>query len=224
MRCSECSKVVRPIVAVDIDGTLGAYHSHFLEFAHQYLGSEPPLLMDEYDGDMSFRHWFTTSFNVDDAEWHTIKLAYRQGGMKRSMPTIESQVYTSQFVAQLRQSLGCEVWITTTRPFLRLDGIDPDTREWLHRNRIGYDGLLYDEDKYAVLARNVDPKRVVAVLDDLPEQFDAAGIAFGATIPILRRTQYNRAVDRPLTAKTLDRALEVISARVATWKEQHGES
>jgi hypothetical protein len=70
--------------------------------------------------------------------------------------------------------MGAEVWICTTRPYLRLDNIDPDTREWLRRNRIQHDAVIFGEGKYSELVRQVGIRRIVAVVDDLPEQVTAA--------------------------------------------------
>jgi hypothetical protein len=218
--CTRCSAVVKPLVAVDIDGTLGDYHGHFLNFAGDYLGPGVwiPCHSLAYDGSVGFKEWFMHHTSTDERTWNDIKLAYRQGGMKRSMPRLKG---AEEFVSLLHEE-GCEVWLTTTRPYLRLDGIDPDTRHWLHRNNISYDGLLYDEDKYHVLRERVDPKRVVMVLDDLPEQYDAAAVAFGATVPVLRRNGYNFGVSRPATAQTLEEAAHLFVKRLEHWRERNG--
>lgn len=223
MLCSQCSNVVKPFVAIDMDGTLADYHGHFLRFAAQYLGSGGGCEMGVpvYDGSVSFRQWFCHHWKVEDKVWNDIKLAYRQGAQKRSMPVLGPWAELQGFMFTLRMKLDCEIWITTTRPHLRLDGIDPDTREWLRRHDVKYDGLLYDEDKYGVLAERIDTARVVAVLDDLPEQYDAAAAAFGATVPVLRRNPYNGAVTRPITANTLAQASDIISDRVVAWREEH---
>lgn len=91
------------------------------------------------------------------------------------------------------------MWLCTTRPYLRLDNVDPDTREWLRRNAIEYDALLFDpaheEDgtKYHELARQAG-NRVASVVDDLPEMIEAAHDAGlgGLLGPILRDQPYNR--------------------------------
>lgn len=218
VRCSHCSRKVRPVVAVDIDGTLGDYHGHFLAFAEAYLGVEA-VDLGSYDGTISFRHWFLNTFALEnDRAWYDIKLAYRQGGMKRSMPIMKD---ATDFMQWLHRA-GVEVWITTTRPFLRLDGIDPDTRHWLERNSIPYTGLLYDEDKYIRLGDNVEKDRVVAILDDLGEQYDAAEGVFGGSVPILRRNAYNVGVKREIIASNLEVARQLIAARLTEWKVQHG--
>src|SRR4051812_4114759 len=110
MRCSECSREVQPVVAIDIDGTLADYHWHFTEFAEKYLGRK---LSFDYDGATEFSEYL----GIDKATYREIKLAYRQGGLKRWMPPFKG---ASTFV-RLVKEMGNEVWLTTTRPYLRLD-------------------------------------------------------------------------------------------------------
>jgi hypothetical protein len=221
MLCSSCSRIVKPIVAVDIDGTLGNYHAHFIAYARStYLGIAGSSRLPMYDGDEPFREWCERTMRVDATQFRAIKLAYRQGGLKRSMPVYDGAI---ELVAGLREA-GAEVWLTTTRPYLRLDNVDPDTRFWLERHAIVFDGMLYDEDKYRILAEHVDRERVVAVLDDLPEQYDAAQHEFGSHVPILRCNDYNRAVKRPRIAPTLPMAGSAIKASIEDWRTAHADS
>lgn len=237
MKCSECSRTVKPVVAIDIDGTLGDFHTHFIEFAHKYLGltdeaswvmfevdawgsSETILKREQpmYDGKRPFKEWGCEAWGIDVRTWHDIKLAYRQGAQKRSMPIYAG---ATELCKQIRHN-GAELWVTTTRPYLRMDNIDPDTRAWLEKHDIQFDGLLYDELKYGRLANLVDAKRVIAVLDDLPEQFEAAAQHFGWRTPILRRTPYNRAIVSEQKVATLGDAEEIINHRIEDWKVKHG--
>lgn len=159
----------RPVVALDIDGTLGDYHGHFLRFAEGYIGRPMPPAEEINPGLPLYRH-----MRVSRATYRAAKLAYRQGGLKRSMPAYAG---ASNLTRDIRRA-GAEVWICTTRPYLRLDNIDPDTREWLRRNRIQYDAVLFGDNKrsnkYAELVRQVGADRVVAVADDLPIQVGRA--------------------------------------------------
>jgi hypothetical protein len=114
---------------------------------------------------------------------------------------------------------GAEVWLTTTRPHDRFDRIDPDTREWLRRHNIEFDGLLYSEAKIEELAERVSPERVVAVLDDQRSVLEQAEDLNLGT-PILRRTTYNAAVPWESDAvPDLDTARELIISQVDNWKE-----
>jgi FMN phosphatase YigB (HAD superfamily) len=170
----------KPIVGLDIDGTLGDYHGHFLRFAEQWYGRPMPDPSINTDGVPLFKLMKTSK-----ATYRDCKLAFRQGGMKRSMPAYPN---ASELTYSLRVS-GAEVWIATTRPYLRLDNIDPDTRHWLRRNRIQHDGIIYGEHKYRDLKRYFG-ERVLFVVDDLPEMVEVArSIGLDA---VLRDQPYNR--------------------------------
>jgi hypothetical protein len=213
MLCSKCSEVVRPVVAIDIDGTLGDYHGHFVRFAAEWLGRSFVAVGAElYDGTARFSEWFCASFNVDLATFRSIKLAYRQGGMKRTMPVYPG---AANFVNSLSEF--AEVWITTTRPHDRYDRVDPDTREWLSRNGVEYDGLLYEDAKMEALASRVDPSRVAFVLDDLPETLESAVRLFPGAGTFLRRSAWNRGVQWPLMIGELLDARAVATAHLQDW-------
>lgn len=219
MRCTECNKEIKPVVAIDIDGTMGIYHRHFLEFAAGYLNKELNL---KYIGAGSFKAWFCGTYNVSTEVWHDIKLAYRQGSLKRTMPVYPG---ASNLCAMARD-MGAEVWVTTTRPYIRHDNIDPDTREWLIRNKIPYDYLMYDGNKYQKLAQLVGTERVVAVLDDLLEEIEHAGELFGIKTPILRINGFNSAYQSSDFAQALNlpMAQTIIRERLDRWELTDGTS
>lgn len=151
-----------PVVGLDIDGTLGAYHDHFVWFASLYLERD---LSCDWRGAPSGE--FHEALGLDLDVYRQIKLAFRQGGMKRIMPTL-SHANTKGVVQPIREA-GIQVWIATTRPWLRLDNVDPDTRYWL-RTRVGrVDGLVFGEEKYLDLIDYVGKDRILGVVDDLPE-------------------------------------------------------
>lgn len=218
MRCSSCSEEVKPVVAIDIDGTIGDYHGHFIAFAEKYLDTAGGGAWDFGGGwEGEFKDWCCSQWGIDSRTWRDIKLAYRQGAQKRSMPIYRG---SAMMVTMLRSS-GIEVWLTTTRPYLRLDNVDPDTRAWLDRFGIGYDGLLYDDDKYEILAERIDPGRVVAVLDDLPEQTLEAKRLFGDDVPILRRSRWNRYVDVGIIgAERPGLITRMIEERTRVWRRK----
>lgn len=211
MRCTDCSRDVKPVVAVDIDGTLGDYHGHFIKFATAYVGHPLPTV---FGGNVPFHE----ALGLELEQYRAVKLAYRQGGMKRSMPLISNNGAERWLIDNLR-SQGVEVWLTTTRPFLRLDNVDPDTRAWLERNRIRYDGLLYDEDKYDRLVEIVEPERVIGVLEDLPDLWNRAS-ELGLN-PIQRWTWWNRYVQMNPGSERLSAVFRVLWKRSINWKEQH---
>jgi hypothetical protein len=216
MHCTKCSEIVRPVIAVDIDGTLGDYHGHFLWFAADYFD----LPDDEYDysGVGSFREWWMDAYQRDEKDWHDVKLAYRQGGMKRTMPMNDG----ARELCWAIRDAGAELWITTTRPYLSLDNIVPDTVEWCRRNAIEYDGMLFDDDKYVQLAKRIDGQRVVAIFDDLVEMCEAAArtLSFAMDTPVLVRNDYNKAQIWPVTTD-LHGASQIACDRIRWWKEEY---
>ena len=170
-----------PVVALDIDGTLGNYHGHFLEFAANWVGRPMPDASEINPG--LPLHKF---MGVRLATYRECKLAYRQGGLKRWMPAYPG----ADELTKLVQQAGAEIWICTTRPYLRLDNIDPDTREWLSRNRIKYNAVLFGEHKYRELSRQAG-SRVCSIADDLPELLQkASGLGFSNLY--LRSQPYNQ--------------------------------
>lgn len=175
-----------PVVALDIDGTLGAYHAHFTRFAAAWTGKEMPNETEPTGGVPFHKH-----LGISKATYRKVKLAYRQGGMKRSMPVYPGVGHLTRTI----RSKGAQVWIATTRPYLSLDNIEPDTKHWL-RDRAGaqYDNVLFGEHKYRDLVRAVGKDRIVMVVDDLPEMIEqACGLGLRAYI----RTQpYNVEYER----------------------------
>jgi hypothetical protein len=173
-----------------------------------------------YDGSTPWKEYCCEMFRIDLTTFRAAKLAYRQGGMKRTMPVIDGAVRLCRSVKEA----GADLWLTTTRPYLSLDNIITDTTEWLDRQGIPFDGLLFDEDKYEKLAEQIDSERVVAVLDDLEEMCDAAAqvLHFGIDVAILKRNKYNAAMNWPSVADSLPMAEDMIRLRLNYWREHYG--
>ncbi len=175
-----------PVIALDIDGTSGDYHAHFIWFAELYLGKRLPSAT-AYTGGVPFHKYL----GISRQTYNAVKLAYRQGGMKRSMPPYEGIGDFTRYV----RSKNVQVWICTTRPYLRLDNIDPDTRHWLtKRAKIQYDAILYGPHKYRDLQRAVGIERVLVVYDDLPKMIDQA-VSLGMRAA-MRMQPYNHYFER----------------------------
>lgn len=214
MKCSECSAPIDPVIAIDIDGTLGDYHTHFVEFAACWLNKWPSYMWD-YRGQMPHGDWFTRVFNVDRTTFRAIKLAYRQGGQKRLMPIAP---YAFEFMSAAHR-LGCETWITTTRPWERFDRVDPDSRHWLEKHHIPYQVLMFDEDKMGQLWRRVDPARVVMVLDDQDDVLSEAAELFGRGVPVMMEGPHNEDAAWPYCrVPDFPRALSVLTTRIMNWR------
>lgn len=202
---------MKPVIALDIDGTLGDYHGHFLRFAEDWYGRPMPKPVDINPG-MPLHKFMKTS----KATYRQCKLAYRQGGLERSMPVYPN---ASRMTRNFRRA-GAELWLCTTRPYLKMDTQSPNTIHWLRRNKIQYDHMLAGPHKYRDLVKQVGRERIVAVLDDLPEMvYQADEIGLEAMI----RTQpYNGHVAEFPRADDLYQAESFIGGMLAIWKENHG--
>lgn len=206
----------RPVIGLDIDGTSGDYHGHFTSFAEAWTGKPMPPA-PQFTGGVPFHKHLGISRDT----YNKIKLAYRQGGLKRSMPTFKGIGTFSQEV----RKRGVGIWICTTRPYLSLSNIDPDTRHWLKRAGIQYDGVIYGTYKYNDLIKQVGRGRVLMVYDDLPAQIERA-TALG--LPAAIRTQpYNTYWDEASSGSVVrvDSVLDMLILfrdELTKWEANHG--
>lgn len=212
MRCTECNTIIKPVVAIDIDGTISDYHYHFLSFARLYLD----LPVDRtyymrYDGTTDL----ATFLGISKEHYREVKLAYRQGGQKRLQPILPG----ARELLQEIHRIGAEIWLTTTRPWMKFDSTNPDTIHWLEKHHIPYDHLLYDDDKYDRLHQIVGPGRVVGVLEDLTGPYRRA-YDLGLN-PILVRWPWNRGMfAREVEVKDLTKAKQLLTERIIEWQSE----
>lgn len=204
-----------PVVALDIDGTCGDYHGHFTWFIGQWLGRPMPDPAAFTGGVPFHKH-----LGVSRDTYNRAKLAYRQGGVKRWMPVYEG---IGDFTRYIR-SKGVQVWICTTRPYLRLDNIDPDTRHWLtKRARMQHDGILFGQHKYHDLKRAVGSDRVVMVYDDLPRLIEqATSLGMPAALRAQPYNAYWGSGSTPLVS-SVDDMRDVFDIALKQWRSQHGQ-
>lgn len=202
-----------PVVAIDIDGTLGDYHGWFIQFAEMWVGRKLPSPHEINPGQKLNKH-----LKMSKSTYRQCKLAYRQGGLKRGMPVYDG---ARELTVAIRKT-GAKVYICTTRPYLRLDNIDPDTRHWLRRNKIQFDGVIWGPNKYRDLVRYIGSDRIVALIDDLPEMLEQARCVGIGNI-YMRDQPYNRHVDAfPRIDNLEDGAfLEQVLHNIKSYKEEH---
>lgn len=203
------SMLAKPVVALDIDGTLGDYHGRFLRFAEEWYGRPMPS-PEEINPGLPLHKFMRTSKST----YRQCKLAYRQGGAERSMPVYDG---ASDLTRAIRKA-GAELWLATTRPYLKLDTQSPNTQHWLRINKIQFDHLLSGPHKYRDLVKQVGPGRVIGVLDDLPEMFDQA-YKLGLN-PILRDQPYNRHIS-VCRVRNLEMAKILLLGEIRKYKENN---
>lgn len=202
--CVENGHINRPVFGLDIDGTLGDYYLHFLMFAQSWLGKQ---IESGYTGQIPLATWM----GVSKSTYRQVKLAYRRGGLKRSMPAYSG---ASELTRSLRKR-GAMIVLCTTRPYLQLENIEIDTVEWTRRNAIQYDSIISGERKYQDLA-HLGVGRIVAVLDDLPEMLRQA---YEANLPAILRSQpHNAHLKWTSSVVDLDEASELLHGKLTAWE------
>lgn len=199
-----------PVVALDVDGTLADYYEHFRWFAELYL--QRPV---KIDWDYADHAEFSEALGLGKAVYRDIKLAYRQGGMKRSIPPLDTNSEYMSAIVQEMRGQGIQVWIATTRPWQRLDNIDPDTQFWLGRNVGRVDGVIYGEDKYLDLIDIVGKDRILGIHDDLPENVTTA-LSLGIAAA-LRSGGHNEVFRRARPDIALAEDIDDISIITSNW-------
>lgn len=198
-------------MALDLDGTLGDYHRHFERFAQMWTGRD--IVWDpEIVGP------FYKQLGMSRAVYRQCKLAYRMGGMKRSIPMFEGADELSRAI----RGAGAAIAACTTRPYLAMSTIDLDTQHWIKRNGIQVDHILYGEHKYRDLVKSVGRDRVICALDDDLSQLGIA-TRLGVT-PILRRNEANKGYEQELGrlfVSDLHQAREVILHLIEQHKKRN---
>ena len=202
-----------PVVGLDVDGTLADYYEHMRWFAELYL--QRPVKLD---WDFAPTAEFSEALQLDKKTYRDVKLAYRQGGMKRSIPVLDER---GAMVKAIRAG-GIQVWITTTRPWQRLDNIDPDTQFWLNRNLGRVDGVIYGEEKYMDLVDIVGSDRILGVVDDLPENVvSAMSLGLKAALAVGDHNAAFRSVRQvPLVNNAADLG-RIVFGWKADWDKEH---
>jgi hypothetical protein len=204
VKCSNCSANVKWVVAIDVDGTMAKYHRAYRDFLILYDNRVSWQTPNTWTGLGEFRD----VFGLTQHEHHERKLAFRAGGFKRWMDKFDS----AGWMMKRLQQMGLEVWVTTTRPWMRMDNVDRDTLEWLRRWDIPFDHLLFDEDKYGRLMELVDPERILLVLDDENEQIQRCEeLALPA---VLHRSEWNTEVEALVEVRHLADVEFLVSDRM----------
>jgi hypothetical protein len=199
-----------PVVALDLDGTLGDYHRHFEQFARMWSGRD-------INWSPQINGSFAAQLGMSKATYRQCKLAYRLGGMKRSIPAFEG---AAELTHKIRER-GVRTIACTTRPYLHMSTIDLDTQHWLKRNKIRIDYILYGEHKYRDLVKSVGRDRVIVAMDDDLSQLRVAN-SLGINT-IMRRNEANGIYEPEQTEPfvwDLQQALEMILQLIDQHKEK----
>lgn len=205
-----------PVAVFDLDGTLFEYHKFLAVFVCNYWNLSEKELVEAitWRGEGKWHE----KFGITQEQYRQAKLAFRQGGNKRLMKEFFDGGL--ELVSEL-SNYGCDIWYATTRPWQSLNNIDPDTRWRIETAGLPINGILYDEDKYRKLVTEcVDPDRIIIVVDDLPEQYDAATALGLPVVQVARQHNSGPTVKRP-TRLTMTGVRQLALDNLTEWNATH---
>ncbi len=128
----------KKVVAVDIDGVLCNYPEDFIKFAEEKSGNNlKKIKLKDYN------LYDLLSNEIGEDKLKEIKHEFRLSGQKRFMSVIEG---AKNGLSYLR-SKGYTIVLLTARPYKQYPRMFADTMEWLKKNELPFDAILWDENK-----------------------------------------------------------------------------
>lgn len=138
------------VIAIDIDGVLGEYDKYFLSWCRKHEDVHAVSighLIESYGRDV----------------YNKCKDGYRKSGAKSKMPVKAGAKELTKFL----HSKGYKVVVLSARPYKQYTRIWADTLEWLKKNDIEFDAIIFDRDKEDVLVERFDGRVKLFIDDDL---------------------------------------------------------
>lgn len=153
------------VVGVDIDGVLNTYPDCFVQWVRRTWPTSTDLPQDSTLADLHLRLGASTMMAV--------KTAYRESGAKMDQPVREG---AKDLLDGLRAH-GFSVVLLSRRPYWRHYRIFADTLEWLQRNNLQHEAILFHPQKHVKILETFP--NMVAMVDDEVEvcrAVQAAGV------------------------------------------------
>lgn len=125
----------KKIIGVDIDGVLADYPKSFIDYAEQETGLKFNIEKYNISGEMAKI--------IGEEKAKAIKHKYRISGQKRFIPIIKGV----QEGLKILKKKGYKIVLLSARPIKQYKRIFSDTIEWLQKNKLVFDAILWDENK-----------------------------------------------------------------------------
>jgi len=134
----------KKVCYLDIDGVLNNYPKCWLDFL------QGKLLSDDSRTQYIIKDLRRAKHNIPYQIYKDLKWEYRESGYKTTIPTTPM---APEITYDLHQ-MGYHIVIITARPVKEHPSLFKQTVDWLQKNSIEFDDLIFDEDKHiAVLKR-----------------------------------------------------------------------
>lgn len=135
----------KKIAFIDIDGVIADWPKCFISFINR-----------------RYNKTFSSLKEISNRDLIKYKLSYRTSGEKKNIPT---NSFSSEFTAKLREK-NYFVILLTSRPYKKVFRIYSDTIDWLKKNDVKYDAIIWNENKEDFVIRHFSEHNVDFVIDD----------------------------------------------------------
>lgn len=127
-----------PCVLVDIDGVLADWQEGFIN----WLGCSEDLDVPYFETRHALRLWYENEAGVKRQE--EIKRLFRQSGAKRNLAVLPG---ARELLNLIRHESLLKIILLTNRPYDEHFRIYGDTLEWIEKNSLPYDAIIWAKDK-----------------------------------------------------------------------------
>jgi uncharacterized HAD superfamily protein len=144
------------IVGVDIDGVLADYPDCFINYVNDKVGTNFKAEdLDQYN-------LYEAITDIPTEVMKELKHDFRKSGQLKKVGVLPG---AKEFLQSLRNK-SYKIVLLSARPYKEYRRIFADTKEWLDKNGLIYDAILWDEDKLNRLIREFGENNVSFFVED----------------------------------------------------------
>lgn len=145
--------VNHPCCIIDIDGVLADYPKFYYEWC-----------IKNFYPEHSLQEFALLYRDMPLLSREELKKKYRQSGAKRDVTLVPG---AKELLDCVRRRSALKIILMTNRPYADHYRIYPDTLEWLAKNELQFDGIIWSRDKGVDALKNF--KNTMWAVDDNPE-------------------------------------------------------
>lgn len=144
------------VVGVDIDGVLADYPDCFIDYVNDKVGT------DFKAEDLDQYNLYEAITDIPTEVMKGLKHEFRKSGELKKVGVLPG---AKEFLQSLKNK-GYKIVLLSARPYKEYRRIFADTKEWLDKNGLVYDAILWDEDKLNRLIREFGENNVSFFVED----------------------------------------------------------
>lgn len=167
------------IAGIDIDGVLADYPERFISYVNEKIGTSFKV------EDLKEYNLYEAITDVPTDVMLDLKDEFRKSGELKNMKVMDG---AKNFLYKLKDN-NYHIVLLSARPYKEYKRIFADTQEWLDKNNLLYDAILWDEDKCNRLIREFGNEKIEFFVEDHIE--NANDVAKTAKCYLVNRP-YNR--------------------------------